>query len=134
MLTAPTPHRSVRLSINVPLTAPRSAVSTIPGLEGRQLRVAVRADEPEVLTTIVRRITVDVVKDKCQGNAHPHAERLTDGTSPALLGHHVESNVVSSVPGDPSGLAGLEPFIDLALSVLVALACVAAIDLLMSLR
>ena len=61
--------RSEGLTVGVSLSAVVAPLATVPTLVRRQLRVAVRTDEPQILPSIVRRVSVDVVDHECEGRS-----------------------------------------------------------------
>lgn len=78
--------------------APLAAVAAL--VRG-QLRVAVRADGPEILPPVVRRASVDVVEDEGERQVEPDAGSAADRAASRLFGGEVVPNVVPLVTIDP---------------------------------
>ena len=86
-----------------------SAVPAVLALEGRQLRIAVRADHAQVLARVVGGVAVDVVEDEDQAHTHPVGRRTTDGAASALILKDVLLDEVATTSTHGSDFAGLEP-------------------------
>lgn len=74
----------VRLPVGVSLTPRVSTVAPVPALVRRQLGVAVRTDEPQVLPSIVSGIAINVVKDEREWAPAPFAPNTAYRASAAL--------------------------------------------------
>jgi hypothetical protein len=59
--------------------------TAIPCLERRQLTVTVGANEPQIFTTVIGRVSIDMVDDQGQGHAIPLVVDTADGTATILL-------------------------------------------------
>lgn len=100
--------RLIRLTVGVTPPAGTTAIAAIAALVGRQLGVAVRADESQILSTIVGRISVDMVQDEDERRALPHARSAADCAAARLSLGKKRANVVSATAVDPC-LTGFEP-------------------------
>jgi hypothetical protein len=97
-------------------------------LECRQLRVAIRADHPQVVAAVVRRVAIDVIEDEDQGSPHPLGCVLTS-SAPVLLGvQQVEPDVVQWI-GTDAPLTGQQPPRGVRAALMCALTLIAAVDL-----
>lgn len=123
----------VRLAVGIALSAVVAPVASVPALVRRELRVAVRADKSQVLATIVRRVSVDVVQDKCERQSLPRAGRAADRAAVRLSGGKVLPNVVALVAID-ARCAGFQPLLCTCIAPGQRLTCITAVDLLTALR
>ena len=92
------------------------ATSAVATLVGRELGVAIGADQPEVLARVVGRVAVDMVKHQCQRGAVPLAGNAAEGAPTLLLGQQMQADVVvAATPGkhDPSGQPGSDALLTL---------------------
>src|SRR4051794_18148431 len=64
-------HSSERFSFRVTLPSIVAPFTAILRLVGRQLAVAIRADEPQVQAAVVGRVPVHVIEDQYEGHAIP---------------------------------------------------------------
>jgi hypothetical protein len=62
-----------------------ATAAAIPRLIRRQLAVTVGTNEPQILATIVARVSINVVDDQLQGDTIPLVREATDRAATALL-------------------------------------------------
>lgn len=101
-------YRLVRLTVGIAPPAGTAAIATIAALVGRQLRVAVWADESQIVAAIVGRVSVDMVQDENEQGALPAARAATDRATVRLSLGKKGANVVPATTVDP-GLTGFKP-------------------------
>ncbi|CPW45773.1 Uncharacterised protein [Mycobacteroides abscessus] len=126
------PYRLVRLPVGVAPPTGTAAIAAIAALVGRQLRVAVRADESQIVAAIVGRVAVDMVQDENERGALPAARAATDRATVRLSLGKEDANVVSATTVDP-GRTGFKPQLNACVSPGQRLASVTAVDLLAAL-
>ena len=71
--------------MRVPLSPVVATAAAIPRLIGRQLAVTVGTNAPQILTTIIARVSINVVDDQRQGDTIPLVREATDRAATALL-------------------------------------------------
>ena len=71
--------------MRVPLSPVVATGAAIPRLIRRQLTVTVGTNEPQILTTIIARVSINVVDDQRQGDTIPLVREATDRAAAALL-------------------------------------------------
>ncbi|SIG26648.1 Uncharacterised protein [Mycobacteroides abscessus subsp. abscessus] len=125
-------YRLVRLTVGIAPPAGTASIATIAALVGRQLRVAVRADEPQIVAAIVGRVSVDMVQNENERGALPTARAATDRATVRLSLGKEGSNVVPATTVDP-GLTGFKPQLSAYVSPGQRLAGVTAVNLLAAL-
>lgn len=91
------------------------------------LTVAVRTHKPQILATIVRCVSIDVINDERECHAIPLTVDPTDGAAPVLLRMQVIANKVALVR-HAAALASLEPHLQKHAATAQLLTCVAAVD------
>ena len=94
--------RLVRLPVGVSLSAVVAAVATVATLEGRQLRVTVRTEQPKVFPSVVGRVPIDVVQHQGEGQAQPPVGVAADRAAARLSLSQVLPNVMSAAAVDSS--------------------------------
>src|SRR4029079_8984448 len=95
VVTPYSPHSaSVRLAVGVSLPAEGATVSAVSAFVCRELRVAVRADQPQGLPSIGGRGPGDVVHDPRQGQAKPHTGSAANRTAARLGVGEIFADVV----------------------------------------
>ncbi len=117
---------SVRLPVGIPRAPPGTPTTGVAGLVGGKLRVAVRADESEILAAVVLRVAVDMVQDEDEWQTVPLRGHRADGAATPLVVAEVPADVVGRLGVDERD-TGLEPGGDVELSLSLPLAGVAAV-------
>lgn len=125
--------RLIRLAVGVSLAAVMTALAAVATLVRRQLRIAVRADQPQVLPTVVRRVPVDVVHHQRKGLAEPRVRRAADRATIRLSLGEKQANVMALVAVH-SRRAGFKPHPGSGIAPGRRLTCITAVDLLAALR
>ena len=111
--------------MRVPLSPVVATAAAIPRLVGRQLAVTVGTDEPQILTTIIASVSINVVDDQRQGHAVPLVLDATDRTATALLLIEIIPDVVALVRHATTD-SGLKPPLQEQASAVRLLTCIAA--------
>jgi hypothetical protein len=94
--------------VRVPLSPVVATAAAIPRLIRRQLAVTVGTDEPQILTTIIARVSIYVVDDQRQGHAIPLVLDAADLAATAPLLMKVVPDVVTLVRRTTTD-SGVEP-------------------------
>ena len=94
--------------MRVPLSPVVATAAAIPRLIRRQLAVTVGTNEPQIRTTIIACVSIDVVDDQRQGRAIPLVLDAADLAATALLLIEVVPDVVSLVRRASTD-SGVEP-------------------------
>jgi hypothetical protein len=76
---------SIGLALRVPPSAVEATAAAIARLIRRQLAVTVGTNEPQIFTTIIARVSINVVDDQRQGDTIPPVREATDRAATALL-------------------------------------------------
>ncbi|SHS49483.1 Uncharacterised protein [Mycobacteroides abscessus subsp. abscessus] len=101
-------YRLVRLTVGIAPPAGTASIATVAALVGRQLRVAVRADEPQIVAAIVGRVSVDMVQNENERGALPTARAATNRATVRLSLGKEKPNEVALLAAHAS-LTGLQP-------------------------
>ena len=121
------------MSVGVPLSPGVTPLPAVAALVGRQLAVAIGANQPQIVAPIIRRIAIDVVHDERQGRTKPHVGSCADRAATGLSAGQVLPNVVIAATVDPR-FAGFQPALCARSASRRCLACVAAEHLLTTLQ
>lgn len=76
--------RLVRLPVGVSLSPVVAAVAAVATLVGRELRVTIRADQAQVLSSVVGRVPIDVVQHQGEVRVQPRTGTAADRKAAGL--------------------------------------------------
>jgi hypothetical protein len=94
--------------VRVPLSPVEATAAAIPRLISRQLAVTVGTNEPQIRTTIIACVSIDVVDDQRQGHAIPLVLDAADVAATVLFLIEVVPRVVALVRRATT-YSGVEP-------------------------